>query len=422
MVLKREHLSEDWKCLCEWTPATDKAFVEFVRQKPAGAHLIKVKQEAPSPTSEDERSGLIVEPQIRPLKVEDADVETQAVQDTATSVNCEGQLTDKGPPSLPAVPQLLNDAAPGQATNHGAAAVDAPAGEQSSARAPPPCAVDEDIAETQLDLSSNKEGNAGTPVQILLEDQMLSGGMACDPTNGTPRRHLPASNEKAPKSAKRAKHGKLQGSPSPAQGGNHGQAPLPVATCLEEGLAFTDFYLDQVEKMPEESIPDDHENGLEFLAARMDDAAFTTESTSFSGIEAPHTCRRLLHHRLQQRLGRKINGPELTYAVEWDGHCQRELTHMLDVENDQKSCVFGDICGFFREELTCEGGLIPQLFKSPGMAMETLAPLLASGTLVKRWAWCHRHQKLASICSVRRRTFRQPSCVEHLGIGQIGVL
>ena len=164
-----------------------------------------------------------------------------------------------------------------------------------------------------------------------------------------------------------------------------------IATCLEEGLNFTEHYLTHVENLPEEELPAGCENGLELLADRLCEQ---TNSTSFSGIEAPHCSRLLLHQKLEERLGRKLERPRLMHAVEWNAACQKEIIHMLENEGDESCCVFGDICGFFREELTAKGGLIDGLKKNPSVALETLAPLLEAGKLIKRSAWCIRHQCL----------------------------
>ena len=159
-----------------------------------------------------------------------------------------------------------------------------------------------------------------------------------------------------------------------------------VANSLAEGLSFTEYYLDQLQQMPADMLPGDYESALELIADRMD-SMHETDSTSFSGVEAPMCCRRLLHRSLQQRLGRRIRCPSrgLLHMVEWDHHCQMEL---LSLDGDD-SCLFGDISCFFRDELK---GLIDGLKKNPALALETLAPLLEQNKLVKRTAFCLRHQ------------------------------
>ena len=161
--------------------------------------------------------------------------------------------------------------------------------------------------------------------------------------------------------------------------------PVPgVASTLEEGLAFTDFYLTRVEQMPPHMLPDGFSNGLEMLESRMNDGF--DDSTAFSGVEAPVCSLRLLHSRLQERLGRKIRKPILSYSIEWNTHCQKEILAF-----DDSACVFGDISSF--SETSC----IDQLKQKPAMTVETLAPLLAKGMLVKRRAFCLRHQRLADL-------------------------
>ena len=172
-----------------------------------------------------------------------------------------------------------------------------------------------------------------------------------------------------------------------------GNAGGSIATSLEEGLAFTDYYLDQLEKIPSDQLPDGYTDALQLLADRMDNCD-DTDSTSFSGIEAPHCSKRMLHYKLEQRLGRSIRKPTLVHAIEWDKDCQKELLKMLDDEGDKDCCVFGDITGFFRDELLEEGGLISELKKNPSIAVETLAPLMETGRLMKRHSWCIRHRSL----------------------------
>ncbi|CAE7245938.1 unnamed protein product, partial [Symbiodinium natans] len=268
---------------------------------------------------------------------------------------------------------------------HGAAEAEAPA---EAAEA----------AETLLDRTSDD-----LHMQALLESHQAHGQEVddtmprpCSPTSvqnprGRIRQHPSPNTSKTPE---------LAGKQEPPAG-------LPVASSLEEGLAFTDFYLDRLAKIPADELPDEFESGLELLAARMDDD-FGSDSTSFSGVEAPHTSRRLLHYRLEQRLQRKIRPPSLSYAVEWNSHCQKELLHLMDMEQQggsSDSCLFSDICDFFRDELLTPGGLISQLKQRPSIAVETLAPLLAQGALVKRRAFCLRHRILGS---TRLKVTRDP--------------
>ena len=131
-------------------------------------------------------------------------------------------------------------------------------------------------------------------------------------------------------------------------------------------------------------LPDGFSNGLEMLESRMNDGF--DDSTAFSGVEAPVCSLRLLHSRLQERLGRKIRKPILSYSIEWNTHCRKEILAF-----DDSACVFGDISSF--SETSC----IDQLKQKPAMTVETLAPLLAKGMLVKRRAFCLRHQRLADL-------------------------
>ena len=165
-------------------------------------------------------------------------------------------------------------------------------------------------------------------------------------------------------------------------------AGVGVAHSLAEGLNFTEFYLDELARLPCESLPGDYMSALDLIADRMDNAC-ETDSTSFSGVEAPMCSRKMLHRALEVRLGRAIRAPKLLHMIEWDAGCQNELLSM-----DDDACLFGDISIFFRDEIS---ELIAGLKKNPALALETLAPLLEQKTLVKRRAFCLRHQSL--ICS-----------------------
>ncbi|CAE7259718.1 unnamed protein product [Symbiodinium sp. KB8] len=154
-----------------------------------------------------------------------------------------------------------------------------------------------------------------------------------------------------------------------------------VAGSLAEGLNFTEYYLSELEKMSPDLLPGDYESALELIADRMDNA-HETDSTSFSGVEAPMCSRRMLHHGLQRRLGRSIRQPTLLHMTEWEPSCQRELLAF-----DDGACLFGDISDFFRDELS---SLIAGLKEQPALALETLAPLLDQKKLIKRKVCCIR--------------------------------
>ena len=167
-----------------------------------------------------------------------------------------------------------------------------------------------------------------------------------------------------------------------------------VAKTLADGLNFTDYYLNQLETMPVDSLPGDYVSALDLIADRMDQGE--TDSTSFSGVEAPMCARRMLHYALEQRLQRKIREPKVLHMVEWDSACQQELLSM-----DEDACLYGDVSGFFCDELA---GLIAALKKNPSLALETLAPLLEQKKLVKRSAYCLRHKQPDCMLKVELKT------------------
>ena len=157
-----------------------------------------------------------------------------------------------------------------------------------------------------------------------------------------------------------------------------------VARSLADGLNFTEYYMKKLEAIPADALPGDYDSAIELIADRMDQGE--ADGTSFSGVEAPMCARKMLHRAVEQRLERKVCEPKVLHVVEWDSSCQAELLAL-----DDDACVFGDICGFFREEVA---PLVAGLRKNPALAMETLAPLLEQKKLVKRSAYCLRHAQL----------------------------
>ena len=219
------------------------------------------------------------------------------------------------------------------------------------------------------------------------------------PKNERPEAVLPSVKKEPPapessshKSESTALDSPASASPAPASGTPQvaqaafesvkSECVSSVAKTLADGLNFTEYYLNQLEAMPAESLPGDYESALDLIADRMDQGE--TDSASFSGVEAPMCARRMLHYALEKRLQRKIQEPKVLHMVEWDAGCQQELLSM-----DEDACLYGDVSGFFRDELA---GLIAALKKNPSLALETLAPLLEQKKLVKRSAFCLRHK------------------------------
>lgn len=113
-------------------------------------------------------------------------------------------------------------------------------------------------------------------------------------------------------------------------------------------------------------------------------------STAFSGVRAPETSANVLRFRLGERLGREIKNDQgkLQHMIEWNKHCQEECLLAAKLEN---SCLFGDICQFYREEL--RQTLIPQLQQKPNTAIQALTPLILSGRAVTTVGQCLHHQR-----------------------------
>ena len=110
---------------------------------------------------------------------------------------------------------------------------------------------------------------------------------------------------------------------------------------LLEGLCFHSDALHFIQSDPDYFGKDAIEV---ILAACQDD----TMSTSFSGIEAPHSasCANLAEFLgIDQKL---VPMPRLLHMIEWDVQNRAEL---MIIAHQTGSCLFGDIASFFRKEL-----------------------------------------------------------------------
>ena len=132
------------------------------------------------------------------------------------------------------------------------------------------------------------------------------------------------------------------------------------------------------------------EDDAETLLARL---SATTLSTAYSGIGAPETVLNLLHHFLQKRCSRFLDlpTPRILSQVEVDESCRAELFRYSRVgSSGHEPCVFEDLTDFFRPDLL---ETIKGLKKNPSLALEVLAPTVASGEACLQHAYCHVHQK-----------------------------
>lgn len=159
-----------------------------------------------------------------------------------------------------------------------------------------------------------------------------------------------------------------------------------------DGLAFHDDALDFMDT--------DHDffgdSAIDSLVQCAMDSDQDTMSTSFSGIESPHTAACAHRQALSRRLGKKIPYPRLLHMIEWDTACQGEL---LITAKETGSCLFSDIGSFFRPELH---ETIKSLRDNPAMCVEILGPLLASGRLMKSSAFCLAHQRMCCLKTASR--------------------
>ena len=191
-----------------------------------------------------------------------------------------------------------------------------------------------------------------------------------------------------------AKRGAEQGRQSHQQRSSYG-ATSKIAGSLLEGLQWHDHAMDVIE----DSIDLDMHDIVR--AAHAD-----TMSTAFSGIEAPHTASCANRSAMGKALGTDIPFPRLLHMIEFDPQNQQEL---LLVARETGACLFGDIGGFFRPELS---DVLEQLRQKPMMCVEVLAPVLASGRAVKSSCFCLTHQRHCCLKTARRHV-AGTSCVPY---------
>ena len=185
-----------------------------------------------------------------------------------------------------------------------------------------------------------------------------------------------------------------QGMQSHQQRSSRG-ATNKIAGSLLEGLQWHDHAMDVIE----DSIDLDMHDIVR--AAHAD-----TMSSAFSGIEAPHTASCANRSAMGKALGTDIPFPRLLHMIEFDPQNQQEL---LLVARETGACLFGDIGGFFRPELS---EVLEQLRQKPMMCVEVLAPVLASGRAVKSSCFCLTHQRHCCLKTARRHV-AGTSCVPY---------
>ena len=168
-----------------------------------------------------------------------------------------------------------------------------------------------------------------------------------------------------------------------------------IAGTFLQGLQWHDHAMDVIE----DSV--DIDTSCMLRAATAD-----TMSTAFSGIEAPHTASCANRVAMSKCIGAEIPFPKLLHMIESDPQNQQEL---LLVARETGSCLFGDIGGFFRPELT---EVLEQLRQKPMMCVEVLAPILASGRAVKSSSFCLVHQRHCCLKTAKRHV-AGTSCVPY---------
>jgi hypothetical protein len=150
---------------------------------------------------------------------------------------------------------------------------------------------------------------------------------------------------------------------------------------LNDMMSFTKFYLRQIQKY----LPTGAVDYLVYHLTR------TPYNTFFSGVDAYGSGISVLCAVLSDELGHSIGEPRHLSAVENNSECVKEL---MDHPNNP-CCIFGDINGFFTDQVTKQ----LDLWKRHGreITFDTLLPLIRSGRAVKLTAYCSVHKKPCTI-------------------------
>lgn len=115
-------------------------------------------------------------------------------------------------------------------------------------------------------------------------------------------------------------------------------------------------------------------------------------STSYSGIGAPETTLHLLRHTMAELYGTTPVMPQIHFQIEYDEACREELLlfEKLPGSGGQDTCLFGDLCDFFVDDLQ---DTVKDLLNRPELALEVLAKMVVEGQAVKTHAFCFKHGK-----------------------------
>jgi hypothetical protein len=127
-----------------------------------------------------------------------------------------------------------------------------------------------------------------------------------------------------------------------------------------------------------------------------------TFATSFTGVGADECGKYGLADAVNRRrpLDCQIVVPRCIGQCEWNKKCQTELL-LLNGPSHDDTCLFGDINSFWRADLQ---PTIKALLENSTLAMEVLAPVVASGNAISPYAHCLRHGRLCKFRAGRRHT------------------
>lgn len=132
----------------------------------------------------------------------------------------------------------------------------------------------------------------------------------------------------------------------------HVTQPSRIVNTVRKGLEFQKDALqflmtdDQCNSSPEA-----------VMATLQESLANDSMSTCYSGIESAHTATNCNAFALSEATGTQRIKVPLYHMIEWDTENQKEL--LVVAKDHPNCCLFGDVCGFFREEI--QETVIPQL-------------------------------------------------------------
>ena len=120
--------------------------------------------------------------------------------------------------------------------------------------------------------------------------------------------------------------------------------PSRIVKTVEQGLEFQKDALQFL--LTDEHCDTDPETVINHLTDAMENDSL---STCYSGVESAHTATNCNAYALAELTGNPPIRVPLSHMIEWDPENQKEL--LMVAESHPECCLFGDVAGFFREEI-----------------------------------------------------------------------